>query len=72
MLGTAVTIDVQTHLTGKKRRFSKLRPIVRLFSSQEEIEIYLRLSAKSKRLVMGWKAFSSHSHYFQLSHSNLL
>ncbi|MEM7174906.1 MAG: L-threonylcarbamoyladenylate synthase [Chlamydiota bacterium] len=69
-LKAPVAIDRQIHSAGKKPRFSKLRPTVRLFSSWEEINIYLQLSAKSKRLVMGW-ASSSHFHYFRLSRSNL-
>ena len=71
VLGTPVVVDAETQLAGKKRRFSKLQPVVRLFSSWEEIEVYLRLSTKGKRLVIGWENMPSRAHYFQLSQSNL-
>ncbi|MCB1109651.1 MAG: threonylcarbamoyl-AMP synthase [Chlamydiia bacterium] len=51
---------------------AKLRSAVRLFSSWEEMRIYLKLSAKSKRMIMSDQSLEvSEGEHFELNSKNL-
>ncbi|MBF5058850.1 L-threonylcarbamoyladenylate synthase [Candidatus Neptunochlamydia vexilliferae] len=51
-LGRQVTIHPAALLLDRNSCFPKLRSTVRLFASWDEMKIYLKLSAPSKRLIM--------------------
>ena len=51
--------------------FDKLRSAVRLFSSWDEMKIYLKLSSSSKRIIMSDEATPIKGDHFQLSEKNL-
>lgn len=51
--------------------FSKLRSAVRLFSSWDEIKIYLKLSPASKRIIMSKEGLLIKGDYFHLDGKNL-
>lgn len=51
--------------------FGKLRSAVRLFSSWEEMKIYLKLSPASKRMIMSKESSPIQGDYFHLDGKNL-
>lgn len=72
VIGKTIAVDKQAYCGLKSSRFPKLRPMVRLFSSWEEIDIYLRLSKKRKTLIMAMAiSHDCESDCFELSSSNL-
>lgn len=50
--------------------FNKLRSAVRLFSSWDEIKIYLKLSSTSKRMIMSNESSQMNGDHFQLDGKN--
>lgn len=51
--------------------FGKLLSVVRLFSSWDEMKIYLKLSSRSKRLIMSNESSQIQGDHFHLSGKNL-
>ena len=51
--------------------FEKFRPAIHLFSSWQEMEIYLKLSAKGKRMIMSSQKEEISGDFFQLNKRNL-
>lgn len=56
---------------GGNSMFDMLRSAVRLFSSWDEMKIYLKLSSSSKRMIMSDEAAPIKGDYFKLNEKNL-
>ncbi len=52
-LGYSIFIDQSTLFSSLSKRQSQRLPVVRLFSSLDEIKVYLQLSNYNKRLILG-------------------
>jgi len=73
-LGCTVQVHPQALLAHQSKASSTILPAVRLFSSWEEMKIYLQLSNDSKRLIMSQEDSSPRIQmcdYFKLSAKNL-
>lgn len=72
VLGRKVVVHPLALVLNRNSNLTKMRSAVRLFSSWEEMKIYLKLSSKSKRLVVSDEpSLVSGEDYFQLKPTNL-